>query len=1181
MLDRALVFLDRGAPLQLGQVCWPSGLGGFSLGLATLAACHAELRSSARRIRTFVFVALAAAGILGTLAFASLETSRIAPLAGAYAPRFVLSAVGNVWLWLFLVATVFLAFDTRQQDERARVAEVLDAKPMSNLALLGGRLAGTVLVTWLALAAIAVLIQAGGTVSRMVYEASGDKGASLTWWLAVVVEPVSLLTLVAVDALPALAFATALVLFLTTALRRRTPTLLVGLTLIGLHAYAVARVPMYLQPAVSLVTSHADFASDVVPTYVDTARLVQRIALLSFAAALLAGAAALHPRDDGGSRRRRGLAAILFATVGGAGSAAVVADAVNDLAVREEWLAAQEEARDLRYPHLRSVRGEVWIEPGRNLATDLELRVAAPPNASLQRLHFSLNPGIEVHAAEIAGEPVDVTHFSGILTVEIPGTLAPGDELSLLLRANGVPDERFTYLDSAVDWRRLPAFNRLALLGTDGLVFSSSYVALVPGGAWLPTAGPNLADRSGNAFTVDLVVHVPETWLVAGPGRRQTVSPGIFRFNPANPVPDVGLFAARFERRAIEAGGVLLEFLVVPEHAGYLDDLGDVMGGEAGIAARTREMLDRAKERGLPYPYAGLSMVEVPARLRGYGGGWQMDSALFPPGLVLVPEYGFPTRFERVYKYPRMIFQVGPSLSSRAANYMQGALWRLFVREGAGGQPDLAARHVFAIRSSAEGTDAIALDRLCRVLAAWTVWRLYDTPALGNLLSSSPLFTAHRFVDESAVRANPFRSLVWGGGPSRIRAVDRPSVWEAAERTALTDLGALGNPALEMDVLTLRIDRAAVAIRDRYGLDKAAAVLFEIRRRFNGTGFDADALRQASTAAGVDLDATLGDWLNATGMPGFRASAVEAFRLKDDDEGNPRYQVLVNVRNSEPVPGLIRLTYVGSADGVPNARRQTSDPIPVAADSAVQIGRILAQPPEALWLRTYLSRNRADSYVPVADVAAAMTVEAEPFSGVRSSNWRPRDPGIVVDDLDAGFVVESTMDPIRLRGLVGPVETETDRGLPVYQGGLLATASDGLRDLQRGWTRQALPTAWGRYRRTVARAAAGQGSNKATFNAELPERGGWRLYYHMPKLGWVGFGSNVGSPDDEQGSYRLEITNAGTVITTDFDAAAATRGWNEVDVFDLEAGGVGVAVSDKTSGRSVVADAIRWELRDE
>ncbi len=1095
--------------------------------------------------------------MVGTIALASLATSEVAPLAGAYAPRFVLSAIGNVWLWLFLIATVFMAFDTRQQDERARVAEVLDAKPVSNLALLGGRLAATVAVAWLALVGIAALIQAGGTVSRMVHEASGNETASLAWWLAVTVEPASLVTLLAVDALPGLAFVTALVVFLAAALRRRAPTIVVALAVVALHGYAVATVPMFLLPSVSLVASYANFASDVVPTFADPAVLVQRAALLLFAAAFLTGAAALHPRDDGGARSRRGGVAILLAVVGGTGIVGVVADAASDLTAREEWLAAQEAARGLAFPDVLYVGGEVRIEPGRDLAIDLELRVAAPPEAPLARLHFSLNPGVEVSAVEIAGEAANATHVDGILTVDLPETLAPAAELSLTLRANGVPDERFAYLDSSKDWRRLPASNRLVLLGTDALVFSGAYVALMPGAAWLPTAGPNLADRSLDVFDADLVVRVPETWLVAGPGRRETVAPGVFRFRPATTVPDVGLFASRFERRAVEVGGVTLELLVVPEHAGHLDDLGEVMEGEDGIVARVEEMLDRARDRGLPYPYAGLSMVEIPARLRRYDGGLQLDTALFPPGLVLVPEYGFPTRFERVYMDRRINFGIGPSLSTETADRKQGMLWRLFSFEGAGGQLHHVARNIFAVRSATGARGAIALDVLCRVLAARIVWRFYGA-------DSNVLFTAHRFADAS-VGANPLRSFVWAGGPSGIRtAADRPSVWEAAEKTALADLGDLGDPGLAMDVLTLRIDHAAGTIQDRYGLDKAASLLVELRDRFAGTGFSAEDVASASAGTGMDIEALLGDWLTATTMPGFRASGAEAFRIHDGSDGKPRFQVLVDVRNSEPAPGLIRLTY--QLSGRPWAN---SDPIPIAGNSAVQIGEILEQAPEEVWIRTYLSRNRTEMNLPVGSVDAEKIVNREAFIGVRQSDWWPQDPGIVVDDLDDGFAVESAASATRLRGgLVMADQADTDAGLPVWGG-----------DLRPVWARQSLPTAWGRYRATVARIAGGQGSNRATFDAELPERGRWRLSYHVPSLSRVGMYRHISGTSNTQGIHNLEVASGGTVAAVDFDAAAATQGWNEVDVFDLAEGPVRVTVSDKTTGRTVVADAIRWERR--
>ncbi|MDE0189920.1 MAG: hypothetical protein OXQ90_01060 [Gammaproteobacteria bacterium] len=1124
-----------------------------------LAVCFAEFRSSARRVRTFLCIAVATAGILGTLVLTTQATSQMAPLAGAYAPRFVLSAMGNYWLWLFLLAVVFLAFDARQQDERARIAEALDVRPISNLALLGGRLAGTVLVAWLAFVGIAVLIQAGGNISGMVFEASGSETASVWSSLAVAVEPVSLVTLLTIDALPALTFTAALVMFLTSVLRARVPTILIALILIGVHVYAVASVPMFLLPTVSVVTSYADFASDIVPSVPDTSVVLQRVALLLFGAAFLVGAAAFYPRDDGRSRLRQGMAAAVLGALGAAGVAGAAAHAANDLAVREQWLAAQEAAQDLQYPDLRQVRGEVRIEPGSELTLDLEMQVAAPTGETLERLHFSLNPALDVSAVQVAGTSVDATNANGILGIDLPAALEPATELTVSLQARGVPDGRFSYLDSAVDWRLLRASNRLLLLGTDALLFDRHYVALPPGAMWLPTTGPNLADRPPDEFTVDLSIHVPEAWVVAGPGRRETIAAGHVRFRPAAPVPGVGLFASVFERRSVETEDVTLEVLTAPEHAGQLEGFAEVMEGDDGLVARIGAMLKAAAERGLGYPYEAFTMVEVPSRLRGYGGGWQMDTALFPPGLALLPEHGFPTRFARVYRDRRYSFGVSPTLPSEEADRKQGMLWRLFALESAAEAPHHAVRNAFP--AEARGPGAKALDALCRILAVRTLWRLYGA-------DSKALFAAHRFA-RPATDGNPLRQFVWGGGPERMPIVpNEPHVWETAERVALTGIADLEDGGLAMDVLALRVGETAKIVVDRYGSDRVADLLAELRRRSPGAGILAQDLSRAGVEAGMDLDGLLGDWLNATDMPAFRASPVKAFRIGDDDDGTPRYQALVNVRNDKPVPGLVRFTAVSRSTASDNRVWSSSDPFPVPGESAIEVGLITTNPLEVLWLRPYLSLNRADQRLAVPQLDETVLHDREPLDGARPSVWRPTSPGIVVDDLDDGFSVEATTEAARFGRLREQEFGQTDRGMPVYRG------VPG-----RLWMRQALPTAWGRYRRTVARIASGQGDSRAVFEAELPESGRWILQYHLPSLRVMGPGSTAWGPHDEQGMVHVEVVAGQTRETVDFEAGEAETGWNEVDVFDLPAGNVTVWVSNSTTGATVVADAIRWDRR--
>ena len=62
------------------------------------------------------------------------------------------------------------------------------------------------------------------------------------------------------------------------------------------------------------------------------------------------------------------------------------------------------------------------------------------------------------------------------------------------------------------------------------------------------------------------------------------------------------------------------------------------------------------------------------------------------------------------------------------------------------------------------------------------------------------------------------------------------------------------------------------------------------------------------------------------------------------------------------------------------------------------------------------------------------------------------------------------------------------------------------------------------------------------------------------------------------GTYDLTLIAGGEERPLKLDGAAAARGWNELGEFSLPGGEVRIEVSDQTSGRLVIADAIRWRL---
>ena len=172
-------------------------------------------------------------------------------------------------------------------------------------------------------------------------------------------------------------------------------------------------------------------------------------------------------------------------------------------------------------------------------------------------------------------------------------------------------------------------------------------MALLPGVAWLPAAGAGFG-AGPDFFDLSLEVDLPPGWLAAGPGRRtEAPAPGggrRFGFRPPAAVAEVAVLASnRFERLAGSVAGVDVELL----HRHHMRSARFFKNAAESIRDHFGWRFASAADSGIPYPYGSLSLVEVPARLRGFGGGRRMDSALAAPSVVMVREHGFPTaRFD-------------------------------------------------------------------------------------------------------------------------------------------------------------------------------------------------------------------------------------------------------------------------------------------------------------------------------------------------------------------------------------------------------------------------------------------------------------------------------------------------------------------------------------------------------
>lgn len=185
----------------------------------------------------------------------------------------------------------------------------------------------------------------------------------------------------------------------------------------------------------------------------------------------------------------------------------------------------------------------------------------------------------------------------------------------------------------------------------------------------------------------------------------------------------------------------------------------------------------------------------------------------------------------------------------------------------------------------------------------------------------------------------------------------------------------------------------------------------------------------------------------------------------------------------------------------------------------------------------------------------------------------PTTAGIVVDDLDPGFLifqenpkVKRSNMPAYLGGLFEPkLVVELDRGLPTKT----PYKEDNFPD---SWYRAESSGAYGAIRRTYTSAWIRRDVPQARFTAEIPVDGRWHLEYHIPRI-YVSIG--------ESSAYKLALLHADESLDFTIEAGTMDMGWNPIRTFDLAKGTIHLDILGTEAPAFLHADAIRWTKESE
>ena len=1100
-------------------------------------------------------------------------------------PKYFMASLATWFLVMTTLGAIFLGCSVRASSLHSKIYEVVESRPITNLELVLGRLLSSIALTSIPVIFALVLMILHGYIDRHFGLAYGD-----------IPEAWSVLAFVVWDIVPNLAVWGAFAMFLTMISRSRLfgalltfliylgwCVLTMGLPLevfeephrvptVTFLMQAAPVLPLWLLESVQSYSASAMFPSELAPTFVTGSLVVQRLAMFLLVAALTCGAALFFPRSQV-SRRPSTLAGFACSVIAISLLASMSYCAWLSTQQNEQWAATHTRMETVEVLDLEHVSGRITLQPANFMSFDLILRLRTPERFQAKEGVFALNPGFRIEDLILNGVRVDDYEFKdGLLRVPWdPKTRTT--ELQVLAR--GKPTESFAYLDAAINVSRLNGkqLRRLRNLGTKSSIYHSDYVALLPGVHWYPTPGAgtgreNLDTRGTDFHTFDLEITTKRNWIVATPGKRERKldgTPDTYRVQSSAPVPSIAVISSKFVRRTTTVEDVEFELLISPHRQSMLQHFAGI---EEDLRVWLAERLQRARSLGLEYPHERFSVIEAPSSLRIFGGGWQMNSTLGPPGMILVRESGLlSVRFERERH------QRWDEIDQRR-EYALKPLLRILELDLLGENPYLAfSKNFLTNQTKPTGGGAVALQFVIDQLITQLVMEHETYFSIQDLLTRD-------LYDVS--------SDLWWGKEFAGKFFDRHSVWFSSESISLPNLIHLPDPDMRHRVLWHKGYAIIRSLRDIYGSEGLSSIFRELFEQHRGGNFSYEDLAVLTPNDYKPINTVIGDLLLTTKAAGYIASQPSVSRV-DVPNGTDQYLTSFVLYNDEESPGFIRVydgdspIYELEGDGV------LTEPIWIGAKQAQKISILSNQPFRALHYKPYFSWNRA--YKPIypdpPDESTQWMKEFDIPPVAEPIDWKPsaNEPNVVVvDDLDPGFSIVqlSSMEKIQPK-LPRNIDASSLRPMFPHQYYLPEFPEEVLAD---EWHRVKSSRGFGKYRSTWVRTKNGRGRTAARFQAVLPQTGLWQLEYHVIKSGgwdryvrtWYGI-QIITERQYLAGNIAVTVHDGNNPTTTDFDFTRSEHGWKLVGEYDLVKSDVAVLVSDAVignQGSTVYADAIRW-----
>jgi len=804
---------------------------------------------------------------------------------------------------------------------------------------------------------------------------------------------------------------------------------------------------------------------------------------------------------------------------------------------------------------------------------------------AIERYIFSLNPDLEVYSVSRSGKQIPYSRDLHILFVKPENPLETGSADSLTIFYKGGINEKACYLDIDEKIRQQPY--RLSLYSVDkrfGFI-TENYVLLTSETLWYPVAGlpagasyPQLQKMDFIRFS--LRVKTDPSLKAVAQGAVSEKGPGEFVFSPEVPLPKLSLVLGEYKTRSITvhdsttADSLEYALYLLKGHDYFSEYFPDLEEKLPGLINELRNQYENSL--ALSYPYRRLNIVETPIQFFAYPRLWTLAAETSQPEMVLLPEKGVTLQsadFRRFsYAMTRMRRRGrGPAMTPEE---IQSNMFRRFVEGtflGESSQFQRVFRSIRRGRSGSFGMSALFSILMPSVAGNFTIFPLYYSYVRNFSSEKWSIFnTAMEYYLNERITPAPPPFNIWGLSNEETANL-------ALMKQSLAEI--LADPPdreILLDVIKAKCTYLFAFLQselDRESFEEFVDNYLE-SREFEDISVK-EFLGEFKTRFGLDPESHFDYWLHEKKLPAFIITGVENNKVLDQEQ--TRYQVRFKVSNPEPVDGVIKV-YFRTERGRGGERMMMFGPaldqentriINVKAGQNKEIGIVLDERPRAMLIDTYISQNLPsvlENRLPEAE----LDENAEPFEGENVIDIIPpliEQGSIVVDNEDPGFKVLSSESDSYLKNFFNLSGNDKDEYIGMQPW-----------NIPKCWRATTYSGFYGKYRHSAQYISSGSGENKVSWQADLPASGWYDVFCYAAELRgpwrWGGRRGRRGESPAQDFNFIVYHDDGAEAVK--LDANSANEGWNLLGTFYFSKGTAKIELSDRTKGRLVYADAIKW-----